>query len=231
MLKRAPMIGFAVGVALATLHAETAEAGWTYVRPPGMWWYYGSVDGCALIGQVRNPEQHPALLRCDIQLSRIETLCYNPNNNDVRPGEAATKVVVFNTIDPEDLLDQKGQKNKGKANLCVEVDELSLPAEILCVNRNWIPQAALTTEFLAACTTEQCTGVDDPTTLDVNEACNTTVPQDTQRCACRLPDGFSAEFPPVQCADPRNPDPSCTAYICDELDANGQPTGQSCKLQ
>jgi hypothetical protein len=220
MLKKALMIGLAVGIGFAALHAVTAEAGWSYLRPPGMWWYYGSVNGCGTITQVRNPEKFPALLRCDIDLTRIETLCKNPNNHDVRPGEAATRVVVSNPIDPEDLLNDKGQKKKGTAELCVGVNELALDPGVLCVNRNWNPIAALTTDFLATCTTERCIGEgDDPCEL-------TAEPEDSLVCECRLPSG-SVEYPP----DPGTP------YTCTELEVEHTPDGpiytpteRECKL-
>lgn len=220
MSKKVLMTCLAVAIGVIGLHG-TAEAGnWSFLQPPGMWWYYGSVDGCAAIGSVPNPDKKPAILKCEIDLKRIETLCENPQNKDVRPGEAATKVVVFNTIDPEDLLDSKGQKYRGQAELCVGFDEVtSLPADILCVNRNWHPIGALTTEFTATCKTEQCTGEDDLSTPNVNEACNITVPKDTQRCECSLPYG-SVESPP----SPRTP------YSCIEVDAYGIPTGNMCEL-
>jgi hypothetical protein len=241
MLKRVLKTGLAVSIGLATLHGITAEAGgWTYVRPPGMWWYYGSLDGCATISKVPNPDTHPALLRCNIALTRIETLCVNPNYNDVRPGEAATQSVVWSKIKPGDLLNDKGQKNKGKANLCVSLNEVEdIDPAILCVNGNWHPiedeyddngdltaVGALTTEFLAACTTEACS--DDTCT-------GPTTVKDTELCKCTLPSQYSAENPPQhRCADPLHPDDSCTAYQCYEVDANGDATTTPptpCELQ
>jgi hypothetical protein len=226
MLKRALKIGLALAIGLATQPMGTTQAGnnWTFIQPPGMWWNFGTVDGCASIARVPNPATKPALLRCDITLTQIETLCENPNGLIVK-GEASTKVIASNAIDPSDLL----QKDKGKANVCVQVDELALGGEELCVNGNWTAVGALTTEFSATCTTEACTGVDNPNTPQ-NEACNTTVVANTQVCACTLPPGFSVENPPDACADPLNPE-NCTAYICNELDPKTlQPTGNQCSL-
>jgi hypothetical protein len=240
MSKRVLMAGLAIGVGLATLQTGTAEAQWQFALPPGMWWYYGSIDGCATITQVRNPEQHPAQLRCEVKVTKVQTLCENPHNHDVNPGESATKVVFVatNQIDGNELLNSKEQKVKNTAGLCVEIDdndcsidpetgEPSSPLcnDAFCVNPNWHILDVLTTEFVATCTTEQCTG-DDP-----DNPCAQTVPRDTESCACTLPAGYSVENPPVPCPDPLHPIPSCTAYICQELDADGNLTGNLCQLQ
>jgi len=219
MSKRVALIGLVAGVGLATLGTGTAEAQWSFLQPPGMWWYWGSVDGCASITKVPNPTTNPALLRCDIQLTRIETLCYNPNNHDVTPGVAGARVLVSSAIKPSDITDKK----KGKADVCVGVDELSLGAETLCVNRNWIPKLALTQEFVATCTTEKCTGTDPL------NPCATTVVKDTKRCACTLPSGYSFDNMPTPCSDPKGI--GCVPYDCVELDIFGNPTANSCQLQ
>jgi len=231
MSKRVLMAGLAIGVGLATLQTGTAEAQWQFALPPGMWWYYGSVDGCATITKVPNPETHPAILRCNVALTRIETLCENPQNKSVSPGEAATQVMLFDTIDPSDLL----EKEKGKANICVGVNEVEdLGAEVLCVNGNWNPVAALTTEFRATCTTEKCTGEDDPNTPE-DDTCEQTVVKDTQVCACTLPAQYSLEnYPenlPDPCPDPLHPTDNCVAYICKALDPKTGAVIGECTLE
>ncbi len=239
MLKRVLMAGLAAGVGLATLQTGTAEAQWQFALPPGMWWYYGSIDGCATVTQVRNPVQHPAQLRCEVTVTRVQTLCENPNHHLVS-GEAATKVVFVGTnqIDGNELLNSREQKTKNTAGLCVEIDDsdcsidqdTGLPRSPLCnpefcVNPNWHPIDVLTTEFRATCTTEQCTGTDP------NNPCAVTVLRDTESCACTLPADFSVENKPTPCADPLHPTADCTAYICQELDADGNLTGNLCQLQ
>lgn len=233
MSKRVLMTGLVLSAGLVALGGSTGEAGnWSYVRPPGTWFYYGSIDGCSLIGSVPNPDTHPALFSCEIQISEVDTLCQNPAGNVV-PGKASTKGVTFiakHQLQQSDLL----AKSRGKANACIKVDDTAAGSPLLdddlCVNPNWHLIGALTTQFLAVCTTQQCTGTDNPATPE-NEACNTTVIKDTQRCQCTLPAGFSVDNPPTPCADPLHPDPSCTAYQCVEVNANGVPTGGLCQLQ
>jgi hypothetical protein len=248
MSKRAVLMVLAVGIGLATLQGATAEAGWTYVRPPGTWWYYGSIDGCALVSQVRNPEQFPAQFSCEVEVTEVQTLCENPENHKVSPGEAATQVVFVGTnqIDDDDLLNSKDQKNKGKASLCVSIEDNDCSIDPVtgeprsplcdpqyCVNPNWHPLDVLTTAFRAKCTTEQCTG-DDP-----DNPCDETVLWDTQVCECRLPAGYSVESKPSPCPkecllDPLAPScsDSCVAYECFELNKDTlQPTGQACAFQ
>jgi hypothetical protein len=236
MSKRVLMIGIAVGAGLAALRGGTAEAGnWAYLRPPGTWFYYGSIDGCAAIGSVPNPDNHPAQLSCEFEITEVATLCQNPQNHDVNPGKAATKVFFTgkHQLEQSDMV----TKTKGKANACVKVDEMAdgspLLDDGLCVNPNWHLLGALTTQFQAICRTEQCTGTDNPNTTDVNEACNTTVVKDTQRCQCTLPAEFSVDNPPTPCPDPLHPElypTQCTAYQCIEVNASGVPTGGLCQL-
>jgi len=226
------MMGLILSAGLVALGGATGEAGnWTYLRPPGTWFYYGSIDGCAAIGSVPNPDQHPAQLSCDFTVTQIDTLCVNPQNHDVRPGQAATKVTFTgrHQLQQSDLL----TKTRGKANACVKVDDTAAGSPLLndsfCVNPNWHLIGALTTQFKATCRTEQCTGTDNPAT-PANEACNTTVVKDTQRCQCSLPAGYTIDNLPPPCADPLHPDPSCVAYQCIEVNASGAPTGQLCQF-
>jgi hypothetical protein len=234
MSKRTLMIGLAVGAGLAVLSAGTTEAGnWSYIKPPGTWFYYGSIDGCSAIGSVPNPDTHPAVFSCEFQITEVDTLCQNPQNRDVNPGKAATNVsfTAKHQLQQSDLL----TKSRGKANACVKVDETAdgspLLDDDLCTNPNWHLIGVLTTQFETICRTEQCTGTDNPNTPNVNEACDTTVVKDTQRCQCTLPAGYSIDNLPPPCADPLHPDPSCVAYQCIEVNAGGVPTGQLCQLQ
>ena len=142
MLKKALMIGLAVGIGLAALHAVTAEAGWSYLRPPGMWWWYGSIHGCGTVTQIRNPEQWPARLTCEVEVTRVETLCRNPAGHDV-PGEAATQVVFFaeDDIDGADLLSDKSKKKKNTADLCVTVNDDNCDPDLQLFLRCAIPSS------------------------------------------------------------------------------------------
>jgi hypothetical protein len=226
------MMGVVLGAGLAALCSSTGEAGnWQYVRPPGTWFFFGSIDGCSAIGSVPNPDNHPAQFSCEFTVTQVDTLCENPANHDVRPGKAATKVSFTgkHALEQADL----DEKNKGKANACVKVEDTALGSPLrndkLCVNRNWHLIGVLTKQFSTVCTTQQCTGTDNPAT-PANEACNTTVIKDTQRCQCSLPAGYSLDNMPLPCADPLHPDPSCTAYQCIEVNASGVPTGAACSL-
>jgi hypothetical protein len=230
MSKRTLMI---VGAGLLALTGGNGEAGnWAYIKPPGTWFYYGSIDGCALIGSVPNPDQHPAQFSCEITVTEIDTLCVNPQSQDVTPGVAGTKVTFTgkHQLQLSDLL----TKTRGKANACIKVDDMAAGSPLLddsfCVNPNWHLVGALTTQFEATCRTEQCTGTDDPAT-PANEACNTTVVKDTQRCQCSLPAGYTVTNLPPPCADPLHPDPTCVAYQCIEVNAAGVPTGGTCQFQ
>jgi len=239
MLKKVLMIGLAVGIGLAALHAVTAEAGWSYLRPPGMWWYYGSIDGCATITQVRNPDQHPAQLRCEVKVTEVESLCENPANHNVLPGEAATQVVFIaeNEFDQSDLNSKDQKKKKNRADLCVTIDDDDCSIDPVtgepnsplcdpefCVNPNWHPIDVLTTAFLATCTTEQCTG-DDP-----EDPCAETTVRDTQVCECSLPAGYGVDDKPEPCLDPLNPTVECVAYECFRV-VDGMTTTEACGLQ
>jgi hypothetical protein len=226
MCKRTLMMGLAVVAGLA-LSGGIGEAGtWSYIKPPGTWFYYGSIDGCSAIGSVPNPDTHPAQFSCEFEVTEVQTLCQNPQNQDVNPGKAATNVTFFakHQLQQSDIL----AKSRGKANACVKVDEMAdgspLLDDDLCVNPNWHLIGALTTQFKATCRTEQCTGPTD-------NPCSTTVVKDTQICQCTLPAGYSIENPPTPCADPLHPDASCTAYQCIEVNAAGVPTGGACQLQ
>ncbi len=213
MLKRALMMGLAVGIGLTTLHSGTAEAGnWSYIRPPGMWWWFGSVNGCAKIGRVPNTDKKPALMQCTVEI--LDGVCLNPNGFNVLPGEAARKITVSEPIDEEDL----SEKKKGVANVCLSIDPR-------CKLRNW---TLFVEEFEATCTTQQCLGTDDPETEDVNEACNTIDlenPADTQVCHCGLPQGVDVDNA-IPCVDPFDPEEVCTRYECTDVE-----TGDACELQ
>jgi hypothetical protein len=247
MLKRVLMVGLAAGAALVTLHSGPARAatykcysnGWCYVTPPGTYYYYGSIDACATIQQVRNPDQFPAQLYCSIEVTKVESLCYNPNNHNVVPGEAATQVVFSagNGIGWDDLVD-KSQKTKNTAALCAKVTSADADCELYpgselcnpayCVNKNWKIKKVLTSEFTATCQTQVCSG-----TIDSNTgACTGNwATKDTQRCECTLPPPYSIENPPPHCADPLRPTADCVAYECWELDASGGRTGNLCMPQ
>jgi hypothetical protein len=240
MLKKALMIGLAVSVGLVALHAVTAEAGWSYLRPPGMWWWYGSINGCGTITQIRNPETHPARLSCEVRVTAIETLCDNPAGNEV-PGEAATQVSFFTETDFGDgLLNDKDQKKKkNRADVCVAVDEddcsvvdedgepLSpLCRDEYCVNPNWHIIDVLTTEFTATCTTQTCS------TRTVDEAGNCIdgdwLGQDTQVCECSLPSGWDVRNKPPDCNDDLGI--GCVAYECFRV-VDGFTTNEPCEFQ
>jgi hypothetical protein len=246
MLKRVLMIGIAMGVGIAVLNIGTAQAQWQYLRPPGMWWWYGSLKGCGTITKVRNPDQHPARMTCRVEVTAIEILCDNPAGNQVW-GEAATQVVLGgkNDIDDDDLLESKKGKKKNRADLCVTIEdgdciydpdtgEYNSPLcdPEFCVNPLWNPVDVLTTKFTATCDTEQCTGEDDPATPEYNEACDdgNFVVRDTQVCNCTLPPGYGIEDVRdgtlVPCPDPLNPDPDkCVAYDCFDVI-----TGEPCEF-
>jgi hypothetical protein len=200
MLKRVLLISLAVAVAL-TMNVAPAQAGnWSFLLPPGMWWWYGSANGCAKIGSVPNPKNRPAVLQCDVEFT--ESYCVNPNGKLVLPGEASRKISVTEPIDTKDL----DKKEKGVANVCVSID----PG---CELRNWTWVA---TEFEATCTTNACL---DAECTQVEEA------SDTQRCLCSLPVPVSEAVP---CKGPN--DTECTQYECLEIDIFGNPTGEYCEL-
>jgi hypothetical protein len=209
MLKKALLIGLGVGVGLAALHAITAEAGtWSYLRPPGMWWYYGSVDGCATIGRVPNPEKKPALMNCTIEIAPGDSFCVNPDGHNVLPGEAGRKISVSEPIEPEDL----SEKYKGVANVCV-----SIAPE--CELRNW---NLVVTEFEATCSTYPCLDA-ECTSFEEEDAA------DTQVCHCRLPLG--ADFDNLEaCKDPFDLSEDCTRYECWQVNEFGEETDIPCQL-
>jgi len=255
MLKRALMMGLAVGVGLATLQSGTADAGWTYVRPPGTWWYYGSIDGCSLIDQVRSVSRFPARLACDVTVTKVESLCDNPAGNEV-PGEASTQVIfsATNPIGENDLADKSDKQNKGMAGLCVSITSADaecgpgstseLCKNEYCVNPNWHIQRVMSTEFETDCKSQTCASriVDGSgtccTSAGVNDATGECYmpadwsTEDTQRCSCALPSQYGIENPPqYHCPDPLHPDENCVAYDCWEIDSQGNLTGNECRLQ
>jgi hypothetical protein len=211
MLKRALMIGFAVGAALAILHATTAEAGagWIYARPPGTWVWGGSVNLCNITEKIRNPENFPMQMRCVAESISLEYRCDNPGANTVF-GEVATGVVLveLNKFDEGDLLlNDKEQKVKNAATLCVAFDD-TCPDSPLCSDdycRNvpgqgaslngWENTAVQVVEARLNCQNEQCTGEDDPDTLE-DETCDSFVVTDTQECQCFLPNGWGVDNKP-----------------------------------
>lgn len=223
MLKRVMMMGLAASVGLATMNAVIAEAGgWTYLRPPGMWWYYGSVGGCAKIGRVPNPLKHPAAVQCDVTIVSSHAQCVNPQYHNVLPGEAANKYFELReTIDPEDM--SLAKKEKGVANVCLEIDDENYGVQ--CKLRNWHPEV-LVTEFVASCTTQEC--------LDADCLNLSGEVKDTQSCSCELPDGV--DFDNVKaCNDPFDSNEDCTRYQCKEVEYNAatevwEETGNQCQL-
>lgn len=236
MLKKAVVMSLAVGIGLAALHGGTADAGWTYVRPPGTWWWYGSIHGCGTVTQIRNPEQFPAKLSCEIAVTRVETLCKNPAGQEV-PGEAATQVIFFvdDNIESSDLLNDKSRKLKSSADLCVAVEDDKCPGSPLCdpaycVNPNWEPIDVLTTAFRATCSTQTCS-----TRTVVNGECVDAegneaawVQQDTQVCECTLPAGWDVRNKPPTCEDPLGV--GCEPFDCFRV-MNGVTTTERCSLQ
>jgi len=222
-----------VGLGLATLHGGTAEAGsWSYVKPPGTWFYYGSIDGCAIIGSVPSPTQHPARLYCEVTVTKVESLCSNPATHEVSPGEAATQV-VFSSANPINDNDLLTGKNKGKAALCVEITSADADCTTdsgnllcnrdYCVNPNWHILRVVTTEFRADCQTQACTG-----TLDTSGNCigGDWVQKDKQSCECTFPAGYSIDNLPTPCPDPLHPTAECAPYQCFDV-----ATGLACQLQ
>jgi hypothetical protein len=243
MSKRVLTIGLAVAAALITLQGGIAQAacsgGWCYFRPPGTWYYYGSIESCATVVHVRNPERFGARLACTIEVTKVESLCYNPNSHNVVPGEAATQVIfsAANGIGSGDLV-SKSQKNKNTAALCASVTSADADCELnpenalcdskYCVNPNWNIKLVLTSEFRADCQTQACSG-----TVDDSGNCvgGDWVTKDSQSCECTLPPPYSIENPPEHCENPLDPGPECTAYECWELDEYGGRTGNMCALQ
>ena len=176
-----------------------------------MWWYTGSLDGCADIGRVPNPTQHPAAMQCDVTIEQLESQCVNPQYQNVLPGEAANKYVeVTAPITPDDML---SGKHKGVANVCVSVEDEYFGVQ--CKLRNWHPEV-LVTAFQASCMTKRCIGPgSDPCSVLGDE-------EDTQVCECTLGAQWSLDNPP----------PDGTAYTCAELDPTTlTPTGRACALQ
>jgi hypothetical protein len=176
MLKRVVMMGLVAGLSLPVLQGGTAEAGtWSYIKPPGTWYYYGTIDACALIGKVPNPDNHLARNFCGVSVTKVESLCINPAGNTVT-GEAATQLVYYNAtpITSGDLL---GGKYKGDAAVCgtagsADADCTTDPGDgsenrlcnsaLYCVNPNWQIQYVMTTEFDVACQTQACqSGITD----------------------------------------------------------------------
>ena len=134
----------------------------------------------------------------------------NPKGFDVTPGEAANKIVmVSEPVEQEDM--SLSKKEKGLANVCVEIKDSSFGLE--CELNNWSLET-LVDEFTATCDTQQCTG-------DAYDPCGSTVVKDTQTCHCTLPDGYTLDDPP----------PPGTPYNCVEIGPDGQPTGNACELQ
>jgi hypothetical protein len=233
MLKRVLMIGLVTCLGLATAGVGVAQAqddgdpNWIFIDPPGMWWYFGSVNGCGLIGKVPSTTRHPALFQCEATITKFEFCCLNPQNHDVRPGRAGTRVVFIatNPLDQSDLL----AKQKGKAQPCVTVNDSSLASPQYCPNPQWTPVACspdlplvVTTEFEATCRTIECIADNNPQTTD---PCNDDAPDKVANqqalALCTIQEGYgveNGEIPPV---------PGQTPYECRRCIG---PVGAECSI-
>jgi len=223
MFRRVLMIGIAIGVGFATIQRGRAEAvtcktdqTGKYCFLGGTWVKVAPIEACYEVARVPNPDQHPAELRCSVQFT-VDSLCLNPQNQDVQPGQAATLGGELDApIESADF-----DKKTGIATVCLPPVEddctaddpnspsiLCDPAKI-CPNRNWEALCSLPTEILAVCTTNECK----------DETCSSSVVRNTYVCSCTIEGS---------CADPNNP-PVPGTYNCEQLDPRTlQPLGVSC---
>jgi hypothetical protein len=105
---------------------------------------------------VPNPATHPAAVQCVVATALVELLCKNPAGHEVRPGQAATQVILV----AQDQIDQGNitDKKKGKAEVEVRVPDDPLLNPAFCVNPNWIPIEVLIRELTAQINVYECIG-------------------------------------------------------------------------
>ena len=184
------LLGIGFGAALGS-EAHPHAAG-TY-KSGGTWVHYSSFRCINDIGGVPNPDTHTFIFRCTATATRILVLCYNPQNHDVRPGEAATKttIVVQDPITDADLI---GEKKKGLAHKELSFEDADFVTSEVCVNPNWIPIRVLVTELVGEMDVLECTG------RDANP-CSTLVLIYTEKKACMLPSQYNIDNPPPEGTD------------------------------
>jgi hypothetical protein len=161
--------------------------------------YYHSIGCETVLKSVPNPDAKPGLVECVASTAAIELLCRNPADNNVAPGQSATRVVLVASerIDQSDITD----KAKGKANVTVVISDDELLKPEYCVNPNWIPEQVLIRTLSARVNAYACTGDDlDPCAMR-------TLTSHLEK-TCTLPAEYDFNNPPIsgvteyQCTEP-----------------------------
>lgn len=193
MLRRFVVIVVLLGCVGAVV-IPRADAHYIYVS--GRLVYHSLGCEWALKG-VPNTLSKPAVTECRSVITLVDTLCENPQNRSVVPGQAATQTVLVG----QEPFTEGNLTGKGKATVSVSIADDAVLAALqdvpgVCVNPNWHLVAALVREVTVDLSVYECT----------NEACstNTGVLASTATLDCSLPEGFSILLPP----------PDGTEYEC-----------------
>lgn len=203
-----------VVVALIAVAAARADAGsWTIVNGKLV---YRSVDCEALLKGTGNPNPNdPSLLTCTLTDLTVDTVCENPTNHQITPGQAALQVARFvgSTTDNNFVLQGKGKAVGTIPQLVPTCSGTPQPGDAcllglgddVCVNPNWHLVNVLVRSATLQVDTQTC----NDSNSDQVFGCQTDFsPADTQTYECTLTTqyGFGKKqtFPP----------PSGTPYDC-----------------
>jgi hypothetical protein len=124
---------------------------------------------------VKNPDTNASRVDCIVESAEVATLCSNPQNHDVNPGESATQVTGIGTTQ---LTSNTFDKKKGLATALVVIpldNDLGLTSADpgVCVNPNWnlekaVIRSAVVTFKAYTCGPDQtCQTPDDLVSDDV----------------------------------------------------------------
>lgn len=127
------LTGIVAVVALIAGVAADADAHYTVI---GGKLVYHSLSCEELLKGVKNPDTNPSASKCTVTGTLVETLCQNPANHDVRPGQAATQVTFFG-FEPLSSDDFDKTKGTGSVSVLVTDDPLLGLTDDACVNPNW----------------------------------------------------------------------------------------------
>ena len=182
MLTKRMFFGAMIIIAITTL-GEQVEAHYLRVSAGYTIWHSTKCD--LVLKAVPNPDANPAQFECLVTVTLVDTLCQNPTNHNVNPGQAATQTSIVSTeqITPSDITDKK----KGIASVDAVIPDGPLLNNEFCVNPNWNIVDVLIREATVQYNVWQC----------VDTSCVSRVLHTSSEFECTLPAQFNFSNPPL----------------------------------
>lgn len=182
MLRKLMFIGVLV-LSMATMSVSPAEAHYLRTSTGYVFWHSTKCD--LTLKSVPDPDSNPAQFECFVTVTLVDSLCENPQNRNVAPGQAATQtsIVATEQFTPEDITDKK----KGLAHVEAVIPDDPLLKNEFCVNPNWHITDVLIREATVQYNVYQCS----------DTSCTTKVLHSSSESSCSLPAQFDFTNPPV----------------------------------